>query len=160
MTLLSLGFSVALGQRLAAALLDRAMLGVPVALPDWTLAITLPLIAAALVVLFRARTSDFPWILATCTLAFLGTRKGMGWLGPPFRVGLGAFVLGLASNAFRGWKERPSIVTLLPGLVMPVPGGLGLQGLGIIIQKQLVAGLDTAFQPLFEAITAQGLLLA
>lgn len=161
MTFLSLGFGVALGQRLAAPLLDRALLGTPLPLPTWTLTISLPLIAAAFVVLFRARPSDFPWILAASALAFLGAREGSTWLGPQFGVGLGAFVLGLASNAFSRWKGRPSIVTLLPGLVVLVPGGLGLQGLGFIIQKQLVTGLDTAFQALFVAIALlTGLLLA
>ncbi len=161
MTFLSLGFGVALGQRLAAPLLERALHGAPVPLPAWTLAVTLPLIAAAFVVFFRARPADFSWILAACILAFLGARKGAAWLGPEFGVGLGAFVLGLASNGFSRWKHRPSVVTLLPGLMVLVPGGLGLQGLGFIIQKQLVAGLDTAFQALFVAIALlTGLLLA
>ena len=161
MTFLSLGFGVALGQRLAAPLLARALLGRPLPLPAWTLAIGLPLIAGAFVVLFRARPRDFPWILAASVLAFLGARQGALWLGPQFGVGLGAFVLGLASNAFSHWKGRPSIVTLLPGLVVLVPGGLGFQGLGFIIQNQLVVGLDTAFQALFVAIALlMGLLLA
>jgi uncharacterized membrane protein YjjP (DUF1212 family) len=161
MTFLSLGFGVALGQRLAAPLLARALHGHPLPLPTWTLAIGLPLIAGAFVVLFRARPRDFPWILAASVLAFLGARQGALWLGPQFGVGLGAFVLGLASNAFSHWKGRPSIVTLLPGLVVLVPGGLGFQGLGFIIQNQLVVGLDTAFQALFVAIALlMGLLLA
>ncbi len=161
MTFLSLAFGVALGQRLAAPLLERALHGRPEPLPAWTLALTLPLISAAFVVLFRARPRDYPWILAACVLAFLGARQGAAWLGPQFGVGLGAFVLGLASNAFSRWKGRPSIVTLLPGLMVLVPGGLGFQGLGFIIQKQLVAGLDTAFQALFVAIALlTGLLLA
>jgi uncharacterized membrane protein YjjB (DUF3815 family) len=42
-----------------------------------------------------------------------------------------------------------------------VPGGLGFKGLEFIIQKQLVVGLDTAFQALFVAIALlTGLLLA
>ena len=52
-------------------------------------------------------------------------------------------------------------MTLLPGLVVLVPGGLGFKGLEFIIQKQLVLGLDTAFQALFVAIALlMGLLLA
>ena len=52
-------------------------------------------------------------------------------------------------------------MTLLPGLMVLVPGGLGFQGLGFIIQNQLVVGLDTAFQALFVAIALlMGLLLA
>jgi len=53
------------------------------------------------------------------------------------------------------------VVTLLPGLMVLVPGGLGFKGLGFIIQKQVVVGLDTAFQALFVAIALlTGLLLA
>ena len=90
-----------------------------------------------------------------------GTRSGSAWLGPQFGVGLGAFALGLASNLYTRLVRRPSVVTLLPGLMVLVPGGLGFKGLEFIIQKQLVMGLDTAFQALFVAIALlTGLLLA
>ena len=161
MTFLSLGFGVALGQRLAAPLMDRALQGTPLPLPAWTLLPTLLLAASAFVVIFKARFSDLPWIFAACLLAFYGTRSGSAWLGPQFGVGLGAFALGLASNLYTRLVSRPSVVTLLPGLMVLVPGGLGFKGLEFIIQKQLVMGLDTAFQALFVAIALlTGLLLA
>jgi uncharacterized membrane protein YjjP (DUF1212 family) len=161
MTFLSLGFGVALGQRLAAPLLDRALQGVPVPLPTWTLLPTLLLAATAFVVIFKARVKDLPWIFAACVLAFYGSRQGAALLGPQFGVGLGAFALGLGSNLYTRIKHRPSVVTLLPGLMVLVPGGLGFRGLEFIIQKQVVVGLDTAFQALFVAIALlMGLLLA
>jgi uncharacterized membrane protein YjjP (DUF1212 family) len=161
MTFLALGFGVALGQRLAAPWLEGALRGNPLPLPGWALAVSLVMAAAGLLVLFRARPSDFPWIFGACVLAFLGARGGSALLGPQFGVGLGAFVLGLASNLFSRIAHRPSVVPLLPGLMVLVPGGLGFKGLEFIIQKQLVAGLDTAFQALFVAIALlMGLLLA
>ncbi len=161
MTFLSLGFGVALGQRLGVHLLDRALLGTPLPLPGWTIFPTLLMAAAAFVVIFKARFRDLPWIAAACVLAFFGTRQGSAFLGPQFGVGLGAFTLGLGSNLYTRITHRPSVVTLLPGLMVLVPGGLGFKGLEFIIQKQLVVGLDTAFQALFVAIALlTGLLLA
>jgi uncharacterized membrane protein YjjP (DUF1212 family) len=161
MTFLSLGFGVALGQRLAASLLERALQGAPLPLPAWTLLPTLLLAAVAFVVIFQARPSDLPGIFAACALAFYGTRFGAVLLGPQFGVGLGAFALGVGSNLYTRFRRRPSVVTLLPGLMVLVPGGLGFKGLAFIIQKQLVMGLDTAFQALFVAIALlMGLLLA
>ncbi|GLH72729.1 membrane protein [Geothrix limicola] len=161
MIFLSLGFGVALGQRLASPLLDQALRGTPLLLPAWTTLPTLLLAAAAFVVIFKARPSDLPWIFAACTLAFYGTRQGAVLLGPQFGVGLGAFALGLGSNLYTRIKRRPSVVTLLPGLMVLVPGGLSFKGLEFIIQKQLVVGLDTAFQAVFVAIALlTGLLLA
>jgi len=161
MTFLSLGFGVALGQRLASPLLERALQGAPLPLPAWTLLPTLLLAAAAFVVIFKARLSDLPWILAACALGFYGTRSGAALLGPQFGVGLGAFALGVGSNLYTRVSRRPSVVTLLPGLMVLVPGGLGFKGLEFIIQKQVVVGLDTAFQALFVAIALlTGLLLA
>ena len=161
MTFLSLGFGVALGQRLAAPLMERALLGAPVPLPLWTLLPTLLLAATAFIVIFKARPSDLPWIFAACTVAFFVTRQGSAILGPQFGVGLGAFALGLGSNLHTRLQRRPSVVTLLPGLMVLVPGGLGFKGLEFIIQKQLMMGLDTAFQALFVAISLlTGLLLA
>ena len=161
MIFLSLGFGVALGQRLAAPLMDRALQGTPLPLPGWTVLPILALAAAAFVVIFKARARDLPWIFAACALAFYGSRQGAALLGPQFGVGLGAFALGLGSNLFTRITRRPSVVTLLPGLMVLVPGGLGFKGLEFIIQKQLVVGLDTAFQALFVAIALlTGLLLA
>jgi uncharacterized membrane protein YjjP (DUF1212 family) len=162
MTFLSLGFGVALGQRLASPMLDRALLhSVPVALPGWTILPTLLLAAAAFVVIFKARPMDLPWIFVACILGFYGTRHGAALLGAQFGVGLGAFALGLGSNLYTRITHRPSVVTLLPGLMVLVPGGLGFKGLEFIIQKQLVVGLDTAFQAVFVAIALlTGLLLA
>jgi uncharacterized membrane protein YjjP (DUF1212 family) len=161
MTFLSLGFGVALGQRLAHPMLDRALLGAPIPLPGWTLLPTLLLAAAAFVVIFKARPDDLPWIFAACILGFYGTRQGAVLLGPQFGVGLGAFALGLGSNLYTRIRHRPSVVTLLPGLMVLVPGGLSFKGLEFIIQKQLVVGLDTAFQAVFVAIALlTGLLLA
>lgn len=161
MTFLSLGFGVALGQRLAAPLLDRALQGASLPLPAWTLLPTLLLAAVTFMVIFKARPRDLPWISAACILAFYGTRQGSLYLGAQFGVGLGAFALGLGSNLYTRIQRRPSVVTLLPGLMVLVPGGLGFKGLEFIIQKQLVMGLDTAFQALFVAIALlTGLLLA
>ncbi|MEI6593146.1 MAG: threonine/serine exporter family protein [Holophagaceae bacterium] len=161
LTFLSLGFGVALGQRFAAALMPHALLGVPVPLPAWTLLPTLLLAAGAFMVIFKARTSDLLWIFAACTLAFYGTRQGAALLGPQLGVALGALALGVASNLFTRLRRRPSVVTMLPGLMVLVPGGLGFRGLGLILQNQLVLGLDTAFQALFVTIALlMGLLLA
>ena len=161
MTFLSLGFGVALGQRLAAPWLDQALRGAPVPLPAWTILPVLAVAAAAFMVIFKGRRGDLPWIYAACLLAFYGARQGSGWLGPEFGVGLGALMLGWASNLFTRLRRQPAIITILPGLMVLVPGGLGFQGLGFIIQKQLVLGLDTAFQALFVAIALiTGLLVA
>jgi uncharacterized membrane protein YjjP (DUF1212 family) len=161
MTFLSLGFGVALGQRLAAPMMDRGLHGTALPLPGWTMLPTLVLAAASFAVIFKARLSDLPWILAACILAFYGTRHGAVLLGSQFGVGLGAFALGLASNLVTRLRRCPSVVTLLPGLMVLVPGGLGFKGLEFIIQKQLVVGLDTAFQAVFVAIALlTGLLLA
>ena len=161
MTFLSLGFGVALGQRLATPWLEQALRGTPLPLPGYAMPLALALAAGAFVVIFKARSRDFPWILAACGLAFYGAREGSALLGPEFGVGLGAFALGLGSNLYTRFKRRPSVVTLLPGLMVLVPGGLGFKGLEFIIQKQLMMGLDTAFQALFVAIALlTGLLLA
>jgi len=161
MIFLSLGFGVALGQRLGSPLMDRALQGVPLTLPTWTTLPTLLLAALAFVVIFKARPRDLPGIFAACVLAFYGAREGSILLGSQFGVGLGAFALGLGSNLYTRITRRPSVVTLLPGLMVLVPGGLGFKGLEFIIQKQLVMGLDTAFQALFVAIALlTGLLLA
>lgn len=161
MIFLQLAFGVALGQSLLGHWLDAALKAVPQPLaPAWVV-VSLILTPAAFVVLFKARARDYGWIALACTLAYLGGKAGATWMGPQYGMGFGAFLLGAGGNLLARFRRIPGVVTILPGLMLLVPGSLGLRSLSFIIQKQLVTGLDAAFSALFIAVALMtGLLLA
>lgn len=158
---LQLGFGVALGSRLAALLPPPALTPLPPALPVWTQLLALALSPVAVGVLFRARPRDWGWIAAACSFAFAGSRLGALLLGAQLGAFVGALLLGITSNALARLRNRPSVTTVVPGLMLLVPGSMGFRSLSSLLERDVVAGVDTAFNMLMVAVAlAAGLLSA
>lgn len=153
-------FGVAVAQQLTSGL--EPLLHEPAhPLPAWARPFALLLTVPALMVLFRAPARALGWILAACFLALLGARLGARWLSPELGACMGAFFLGLGSNAYERWLRRPSSVPLVPGMVILVPGSLGFRSLSALLQRETLAGIETAFAMTMVAISiVAGLLLA
>jgi uncharacterized membrane protein YjjP (DUF1212 family) len=158
---LQLGFGVALGSKLAALLPPAPAGPAPVALPPWTALVSLLVAGFAIAVLFRARPRDWGWIAAACACAFAGARLGSVLLGPQLGAFVGALLLGIGSNALARLRNRPSVTTVVPGLMLLVPGSVGFRSLASLLERDVVAGVDTAFSMLMVAVAlAAGLLSA
>jgi uncharacterized membrane protein YjjP (DUF1212 family) len=163
MTLLKLGLGVGLGQQLATLLpaLAERPAAAPTSLPDWTLAPALLLTTPALAVLFRARWRELPWILAGVATAFGGARLGVHLLGPALGALLGALLAGLAGNVYERRRRRPAVVMIVPSLIMLVPGSIGYRSLSFLMERNIVAGIDSAVTALLVGVSlVAGLLLA
>lgn len=161
LVLMQLGFGVALGRHVD-KLLPAAPPPLPILpLPAWTTVPTLVVITLALAVLFRARLRDGFWILLAAVLAYGGGRLGASWLGPELGAFVGAFALGVSSNLFARLFDRPSLVIIVPGVMLLVPGSIGFRSLESMMAQDVVAGLTTAFSMVFVLVgLAAGLLLA
>ncbi len=160
-TFLLIGFGVALGQRVAEALLGKTPAAAPQALPAWTEAPALAVTALGLMVLFRARPRDYPWVLAGTVLALAGSRFGSGWLGAELGAFVGAFLLGLGSNLFRRVFNRPAAIPQVPGLMLLVPGSLGFRSVSALLAQDVLAGIHAAFTMTLVAVSlVTGLLIA
>ncbi len=160
-TFLQLGFGVALGQGLGAWIVGAAPAATPVALPpgiDW---LALGLSGIALVVLFRAPPSEIPAILLSAVVAFGSTRGLSQTLGPELGVCLGACLVGALSNALARLRDRPATLTLVPGVLMMVPGSLGFRGLDALLSHDVVSGVESSFRMVLIAVAlVTGLFLA
>jgi uncharacterized membrane protein YjjB (DUF3815 family) len=117
--------------------------------------------AASFVVLFKARPRDMPAIAGVALLAILGTRFGVDLLGEQLGPALGALGVGLASNLYARSFRRPASVTLLPGMLLLVPGSLGLRAVQALADAQTLDGIHGAFSMfLVAASLVAGLLTA
>lgn len=158
---LQLAFGVALGGRLAGLLPPAPVLLAPTPLPFWVDLVALAVVAIAVTVLFRAMPGDAGWIIAVGAIAFGGARLGAQVLGPELGAFAGALLLGMASNALARLRDRPSVVTIVPGMMLLVPGSLGFRSLESLLARDVLAGVDTAFSMLMVAVAiAAGLLFA
>lgn len=158
MIFIALGFGVAFGRALAAPLGVGAP-GEPA--PPWALAIGLAVAPLAFMVLFRARPVDAPSIFLAGLVGFGGARLGAYALGPELGASVGAFALACVANADARIRRLPSAVTLMPGLLLLVPGSIGFRSVDALLAADATGGLQTAFTAVLIATgLVAGLLLA
>jgi uncharacterized membrane protein YjjP (DUF1212 family) len=85
-------------------------------------------ISCSLLVSTRARLWDAPLVLATVVLALASARLGAWLTDPTLGVAIASLCVGLAGNAFERITHRAAALVLIPGVMVLVPGALGLRG--------------------------------
>ncbi|MCP4806535.1 MAG: threonine/serine exporter family protein [Proteobacteria bacterium] len=159
MSLLLLAVGTAVGLALASELPSHA--AAPASLPGWLGPVAMAACAVALAVLFQAQARHMPAIVAVCVLADVGLGYGVDVAGEQLGPFVGALAVGLFSNLVARLKDQPASVTLLPGLIMLVPGSLGYRAVTALSDRHVVDGVDIAFQALLVAASLVcGLLVA
>lgn len=129
--------------------------------PDWTKTLAVPIAAAAFTVVFRARPKDYLPIACAGAIGFYGGRLGLVLFGAELGAAVGAFAVGIASNLWSRVRDQPAAVTVLPGIILLVPGSLGLRSLYSFMSDDTLVGLDSAASVLLVAVSIVfGLLLA
>jgi uncharacterized membrane protein YjjP (DUF1212 family) len=161
MTLLGIVFGVALGTRLGTMLFGDPASAIPVGLPGWAPYVAIVLASASSVVILRADPRDAPWIVAAGVLGVLSGRVGAAKLGLELGMFVAAFGVAMASAAYERWRNRPAPVVLVPGILLLVPGSIGYLSMSSLMERNTVAGIDTAFTMVLTAVSlVAGLLIA
>ncbi len=154
-------FGVALGARLAVLLFGMAPNLPVVPAPHWTLLAAIIVAPIVYAVLLRARSRDLLSVLVVSVIGYAGAQLGTHVLGVQLGAGLGALSLGLASNIYERVTSHPATVTLVPGVLLLVPGSIGFRSFSLLLEQQVVVGVDAAFTMTMTAISlVAGLLLA
>lgn len=165
-TFVSIGFGVAIGQRIAQSVTSFDPLlktdgGPPVLLPEWTLPLSLLIVPFPLLVLFHARLRDAMAITVSAFTAYYGARIGSWALGPEMGVCIAAILVGVTANVYARLTRNPTAVPLLPGILLLVPGSVGFESINSFMARETLAGVATAFNMLFVAVAiVAGLLIA
>jgi uncharacterized membrane protein YjjP (DUF1212 family) len=158
--LLELVVGVALGERVANAVVDVHQV-VPVALPAWSHWPALAAAAIGVAIVVQAQPRAFGWILGAGIVGYLGSRLGTAWLGGSMGVLVGAFALGVLSNAYARLLGRPAQVVLVPAVLLLVPGSMGFRGIRSLLGGETITGVETVFEMFVVAFAiVAGLLIA
>lgn len=164
-TFVQLAFGVVAGTAIGGGLLRAAGVATHPAqsggLPLWAEAPALFVASVALTVLFRARWRDLPWILASAVLAVGSTKFASQLAGPQLGAFVGAFLVAGASNLRARLLDRPAAVTLVPGVLLLVPGSVGFRSVTAFLDRDVLGGIGTAFDMVLLATSlVAGLLVA
>jgi len=152
---------LALGSWIAQQFTSPVQLIPPSPLPDWMIPLGLGTAALGFVVLFQAAWKDWIWIVLACVLAWSASNFG-GLLGSPVLAAfVGALMVGIAGNVYARWSKRPGSIMHLPGLILLVPGSIGMRALSALVGQDVISGIETGFLAIMIAVAlATGLILA
>ena len=158
--LLELVVGVALGEQLANVFVHVTAIE-PAPLPEWTRWVALIASSLGVAVLVQAQPRAFGWIVGACVVGYVGSRYGTAWLGPQMGVLVGAFALGVLSNLYARYLDRPAQVVQVPAVFLLVPGSMGFRGMTSLLDKNTLSGVDTLFAMFVVAIAiVAGLLVS
>lgn len=158
---LGLAFGVAMGGRLAALAAGAPLEPAPAAVPAWTEPAALALAPLAFTVLLRARPGDYPWILGVGAGAYVAGRAAAGAVGPELGAFTGAFVATVLSNRLARARSGSPATTLVPAILLLVPGSIGFRSLTLLMERDVLSGVQTAFGTFVTAAAlVAGLLMA
>lgn len=161
MRFLGVAFGFAMGSRAVGLLVGMPPHVTPTPLPGWTEYVALALAPLAFTVLLRARPRDFPWIAGTGAAAFFSGRLATQALGSELGAFTGAFVASALSNLITRQRGGSPATTLVPAILLLVPGSVGFRSLTLMLNQDVLSGVEAAFR-MFVMIAAlvAGLLFA
>ncbi|MEZ6036035.1 MAG: threonine/serine exporter family protein [Planctomycetota bacterium] len=157
----TMAIGVGLGDTLAVKCFGAGQSATTTPLGDGWLAAALLANWLAFAVLLRATPRQAPWVLFAVLAGYGGARLGASWLGGELGVVLGAMAVSALGNLHARWLRQPAAIVRTPGLLLLVPGSLGLSGLTTALSGDFAASAPFAFRMLLigGAIVA-GLLFA
>ncbi len=160
-TFLGIGAGMVLGTEAGEQLLHAPQTLAAAPLPAWTLYPALALSPLAIAVLFRARRRDVGWIVVSGVATFLVARVLTARFGPEAGTLVTAVLLGIVANVYGRVRLRPSAVVVVPGILMMIPGAIGVRSVSSLIQHDVVAGVAFGFTLVLAGIAlAAGILIA
>ncbi len=146
-TFLMLTMGVLFGQQIVGLWgVDGYAAAATTALPGWVQPLALVVAGLTLGILFKAARRDLPWTVAAVMLPYLAFKAGVAELGLEASIFLGALIAGVFSNVFARWKNRPSLIVRLPGILILVPGATGFLSLESVANGDVLAGVEAMFR--------------
>ncbi len=159
--LITMAVGIGLGTHVGAVMFGDLPDVFPEPIAAWAVVPALMASSMAYSVLLRASWRQVPWILVATLVCYAGAELGGLYFERELRGFFGALAVALTANLYAHFLRRPAAVLRTPGLLLLVPGSLGLRGLSTAMQGGFAAGGEFAFRMVLVggAIVA-GLLVA
>ncbi len=161
MTLLQLGFGVALGKSVTARLTDGLAVADPVGLPTWVVVVAAAVVVTTFAMRSWVRERDLVLVLFTAMVGLAASKLGGVYLGPELGVCAAAWAIGTTGNLVSRVANVPAATAVLPALLLLVPGSIGFGSISSLMAQDVVTGLQAAVTMVVVAFSlVTGLLLA
>ncbi len=144
----TMAIGVGIGDKAAIKLVGEVPVGDPVSLGPVWLGAALLANWIAFTLLLRGTLRQSPWVLAAVVAGYGGARAGSWMLGTELGAVVGAMAVALLGNVYSRWLRQPAAIVRTPGLLLLVPGSLGLSGLTTAISGDFASSAPFAFRML------------
>jgi len=133
----------------------------PQADPVPTIAYVSALVLApfSLAIIFQARVREWPVIVLVAWCGAIATSLMTEMQSTESGAFAGALVVGVASNLYARFLDRPASVAQMPAILLLVPGSLGYKSLTAFVEQNQTEGIAIGFQMSMIAIAIVGGLL-
>ena len=156
-----MGLGLALGSRVSDAILQMQPAGQTIPVQPWAYWLSAVLASIAFTIMFHAHWRDAAAILLGSFIALITAMFGGELFGPVSGVAISAWLLGCYSNGFARLKSRPAATTLVPGLLVLVPGSFGFRCVRALLNNDVLSGVEIGFSTTMTAMAlVTGLFLA
>lgn len=158
---LQLAFGSALGVEIGSRLAFNVHPAVVTPVPLWSIFLAVAFAAVALVALFEARKKDTIWFLLASLIAFTTVFYASKILGSSLGAFCGAITVGLLAKLCSRLFGISGAMIMMPGFIILVPGSVGYRSILALVEKDIVGGLETAFDVVVIGISlVAGFLIA
>lgn len=138
----ALAFGVGMGEKIGSAIAGKVLVEHAPAAPEPVgLALAVGAAAIGLLVLLEEAPKMIGWFLAAVFVGWGSIRLVGPVSTPEGAAAIASFAVGLGGNLANRWKGLPAAILIVPGLIVLVPGALGLSGIRALIDDDPVAGL-------------------
>ena len=142
---IQLAFGSALGVEIGNLLALEVQSSQVEQVPFWSIWLAAAVAAVALVPLFEARKKDVVWFLLSALTAFTTVFFASKLLGPSLGAFCGAITIGLMAKIVSRLFDIPGAMIMMPGFIILVPGSVGYRSILALVEKDIIGGLETAF---------------
>lgn len=159
---LQLGFGIAVGENLVFWEPQPATMDCE--LPDlsiWWSPLWFAGFSVASNVLLNARLDQWSGMIVTSGVGFIVSTIAGFRLGGSASSVVAAFAVGVTGTAYSYWRGDLPLVMVLSGILLLVPGGIGVQGVAAMLQDDVLSGMGFVFDMMVVGLSITiGLLLA
>ena len=85
------------------------------------------------VILMDAHPSQWPSMIASSLLGYLISYFGSWFFGADTVSFFASFAIGIFGTLYNRYMRKPAMVPILPGIIMLVPGSIGVRGISSVL---------------------------
>jgi uncharacterized membrane protein YjjP (DUF1212 family) len=94
---------------------------------------------------FQARTQEFFWIVLASFISYFSSHIFIEMFGATAGYLCAGTLIGSLSNIYSRIKKRPSLIVLLPAIILLVPGSVGFKALNLLFDQNVMEGFNSIF---------------